>query len=97
MASQGAAGDRTGNDAGQIQHAQSRQRAIARGPGSIAIDTGGARRTATLIAGMMRSPPNAGPRAVRATGRLCYASSNRAVTALAHLSRYARFRQRRGL
>ena len=42
-------------------------------------------------------PDNAGPRAVRATGRLCYASSNRAVTALAHLTRYARFRQRRGL
>ena len=39
-------------------------RAIARRPGAIAIDTGGARRTATLIAGMMRSPTNAGTRAV---------------------------------
>jgi predicted glycosyltransferase len=39
-------------------------RAIAHGPGAIAIDTAGARRTATLIAGMMRSPTNAGTRAV---------------------------------
>ena len=39
-------------------------RAIARGPGAIAIDTGGARRTATLIAGMIRSPTNAGTRTV---------------------------------
>ena len=32
-----------------------------------------------------------------ASGRLCYASSNRAVTALEHLWHYARWRQRRGL
>jgi acyl-CoA synthetase (NDP forming) len=42
-------------------------------------------------------PDNPGPRTVRSTGRLCYPSSHRAVTALAHLWRYARFRQRRGL
>lgn len=42
-------------------------------------------------------PENAGPRAVRASGRLCYASGNRAVTALGHLWDYARFRDRRGL
>jgi acyl-CoA synthetase (NDP forming) len=42
-------------------------------------------------------PANAGPRTVRETGRLCYGSANRAVTALGHLYRYARFRQRRGL
>ena len=42
-------------------------------------------------------PSNPGPAAVRATGRLCYASGNRAVTALAHLHRYAEFRRRRGL
>jgi acetyltransferase len=51
--------------------------------------------TATELA--VADPDNPGPRAVRATGRLCYSSSNRAVTALAHLYRYARFRQRRGL
>jgi acetyltransferase len=42
-------------------------------------------------------PSNPGPAAVRETGRYCYPSANRAVTALEHLWRYARFRQRRGL
>jgi len=42
-------------------------------------------------------PDNPGPRAVRASGRLCYASGNRAVTALGHLWQYAQFRRRRGL
>jgi len=51
--------------------------------------------TATEL--VIASPDNPGPRAVRESGRLCYSSSNRAVTALEHLWRYARFRQRRGL
>jgi acetyltransferase len=38
-------------------------------------------------------PDNAGPKEVRATGRLCYPSAHRAVTALAHLWRRARYRQ----
>jgi acetyltransferase len=42
-------------------------------------------------------PDNAGPRAVRASGRLCYASGNRAVVALGHLWQYAAFRRTRGL
>ncbi|MEI2705993.1 MAG: acetate--CoA ligase family protein [Ilumatobacteraceae bacterium] len=49
--------------------------------------------TATELA--VADPSNAGPAAVRASGRLCYPSGNRAVVALAHLTRYARFRQRR--
>ena len=49
--------------------------------------------TATELA--VADPANAGPAAVRATGRLCYPSGNRAVIALAHLYRYARFVQRR--
>ena len=39
---------------------------------------------------------NAGPATVRATGRLCYSSGNRAVTALGHLYRLAEHRRRRG-
>lgn len=47
--------------------------------------------TATELA--IADPSNAGPAAVRASGRLCYASGNRAVTALGHLWQYAQFRQ----
>jgi acetyltransferase len=39
-------------------------------------------------------PDNPGPVAVRESGRFCYPSANRAVTALEHLWRYARFRRR---
>jgi hypothetical protein len=41
------------------------------------------------------SPDNPGPAAVRATGRLCYPSANRAVVALDHLWRRARWLERR--
>jgi acetyltransferase len=50
--------------------------------------------TATVLA--VADPDNAGPVAVRASGRLCYASGNRAVAALGHLYRYAEFRRTRG-
>ena len=50
--------------------------------------------TATELA--TADPSNPGPATVRATGRLCYASGDRAVTALGHLSRYAEFRRTRG-
>lgn len=46
--------------------------------------------TATELA--VADPANPGPAAVRASGRLCYASGNRAVTALGHLWQYAQFR-----
>jgi acyl-CoA synthetase (NDP forming) len=50
--------------------------------------------TATELA--VTHPDNAGPAAVRSSGRLCYPSANRAVTALDHLWRHARHRQARG-
>jgi acyl-CoA synthetase (NDP forming) len=49
--------------------------------------------TATELA--VTHPDNAGPVAVRASGRLCYATANRAVTALEHLWRRARHQQAR--
>ncbi|MDP1820003.1 MAG: CoA-binding protein [Acidimicrobiales bacterium] len=47
--------------------------------------------TATELA--VTHPGNAGPAAVRASGRLCYPSANRAVTALEHLWERARHQQ----
>lgn len=61
----------------------------------ISISTGKPILTATELA--VTDPDSVGPRAVHATGRLCYASSNRAVTALGHLYRYARWQRNRGL
>jgi acyl-CoA synthetase (NDP forming) len=49
--------------------------------------------TATELA--VTHPDNAGPAAVRASGRLCYPSANRAVVALDHLWQRARHRQAR--
>ncbi len=57
-------------------------------------ETGKPILTATELA--HADPDNAGPVAVRASGRLCYPSGNRAVTALGHLYRDARYRARRG-
>jgi acetyltransferase len=42
-------------------------------------------------------PDNPGPATVRATGRMCYPSGNRAVVSLAHLYRYRRYLESRGL
>lgn len=51
--------------------------------------------TATELA--VADPENPGPATVRETGRLCYPSGNRAVSALGHLYRAAAFRARRGM
>jgi acyl-CoA synthetase (NDP forming) len=51
--------------------------------------------TATELA--VAAPDNPGPVTVRATGRVCYSSANRAVVALAHLWHHARYRLARGL
>ena len=58
----------------------------------ISVATGKPILTATELA--VSDPSNSGPATVRETGRLCYPSANRAVTALEHLTRYAQFRRR---
>lgn len=68
---------------------------FAHAAADIADATGKPILTASELA--VTAPDNPGPATVRATGRLCYPSANRAVTALGHLWRYARFRQMRGL
>ena len=49
--------------------------------------------TATELA--VADPSNPGPATVRATGRYCFPTANRAVSALGHLYRRSRFEQRR--
>ena len=56
---------------------------FAQAAAEISDATGKPILTATELA--VAAPDNPGPATVRATGRLCYASANRAVTALAHL------------
>jgi acetyltransferase len=68
---------------------------FAEAAAALSDETGKPILTATELA--VADPANAGPAAVRASGRLCYPSANRAVAALGHLYRDARFRQRRGL
>jgi acetyltransferase len=68
---------------------------FARAAADISDATGKPILTATELA--IAAPDNAGPATVRATGRVCYPSANRAVAALAHLWRDARFRAARGL
>ncbi len=53
----------------------------------LSVTTGKPILVATELA--VADPSNAGVEAVRQTGRLCYPSGNRAVTALGHLYRYA--------
>jgi acetyltransferase len=62
---------------------------FAQAAAEISDATGKPILTATELA--VADPTNAGPAAVRATGRLCYASANRAVTALEHLWRRSRY------
>ncbi len=62
---------------------------------TISADTGKPILTATELA--ITDPTNAAVQGCRDTGRLCYASANRAVTALGHLTRYSTWRARRGL
>jgi len=68
---------------------------FAQAAADVSVATGKPILTATELA--VADPDNAGPRAVRETGRYCYPSAQRAVRALEHQWRYVRHRQRRGI
>ena len=70
-------------------------RRFAEAAEAVSRETGKPVLTATELA--VADPANPGPSTVRETGRLCYASANRAVAALDHMWRYARWRAARGL
>jgi len=78
-----------------VEYHERQDARFAQAAADISEATGKPILTATELA--TTDPTNAGPAAVRASGRLCYGSSNRAVTALAHLWHDTRWRQRRGL
>jgi acetyltransferase len=61
----------------------------------ISNDVGKPILTATELS--IADPTNPAVAGCRDSGKLCYASANRAVAALSHLWTYARHRQRRGL
>jgi hypothetical protein len=68
---------------------------FAEAAASVSEATGKPILSATELA--ITSPGNAAPEGVRASGRLCYASANRAVSALDRLWRRSRWLRRRGL
>ena len=78
-----------------VQYHERQDQRFAEAAYEISLATGKPILTATELA--VADPNNAGPATVRSQGRLCYPSGNRAVTALGHLYRYGRYRDRRGL
>jgi acetyltransferase len=85
-----------GHGTGRIVEFHERQdRRFAAAARAASEGTGKPVLTATELA--VADPANPGPAAVRESGRLCYPSAHRAVTALDHAWRYARWRLRRGL
>jgi acyl-CoA synthetase (NDP forming) len=78
-----------------VEYHQRQDARFAQVAADISDEVGKPILTATELA--VADPDNPGPAAVRATGRLCYPSANRAVTALEHLWHHSRWRQRRGL
>ncbi|MFN8036248.1 MAG: acetate--CoA ligase family protein [Acidimicrobiia bacterium] len=73
-----------------VEFHERQDRRYAEAAAAVSERTGKPVLTATELA--VTQPDNAGPAAVRASGRLCYPSANRAVRALEHLWAYARYR-----
>lgn len=78
-----------------VEYHERQDARFAQAAADISVATGKPILLATELA--IADPDNAGPATVRATGRLCYSSANRAVTALAHAWDHTRWRQARGL
>lgn len=70
-----------------VEYHERQDARFAKAAHELSIRTGKPILVATELA--VADPDNAGVVAVRESGRLCYASGNRAVTALGHLYRYA--------
>lgn len=78
-----------------VEYHERQDERFARAADEVSRETGKPVLTATELA--VAFPDNPGPATVRATGRLCYPSADRAVAALGHLWRRSRYLQRRGL
>ncbi len=76
-----------------VEYHERQDRRFAEAAADLSDSTGKPILCATELA--IADPDNPGPAAVRASGRLVYPSGDRAVTALGHLYRYARYRARR--
>ena len=76
-----------------VEYHERQDRRFAEAAAELSERTGTPILTTTELA--VADPANPGPAAVRATGRLCYPSGERAVVALGHLYRDARHRARR--
>jgi acyl-CoA synthetase (NDP forming) len=76
-----------------VEYHERQDRRFAEAAAELSQRTGKPILTVTDLA--VADPTNPGPATVRATGRLAYPSGDRAVTALGHLYRYARYRRRR--
>jgi acyl-CoA synthetase (NDP forming) len=76
-----------------VEYHERQDTRFAEAAAAVSVASGKPILTASELA--VGDPTNAGPAAVRESGRLCYPSANRAVTALGHMYRDARFRQRR--
>ncbi len=78
-----------------VAYHRRQDRRFAEAAAAISAETGKPILTATELAAT--DPSNAGPAAVRESGRLCYRSADRAVAALDAMWRHARHRLRHGL
>ena len=70
-----------------VEYHERQDSRFAQAAHDLSVSTGKPILVATELA--VADPDNAGVRTVHETGRLCYASGNRAVAALGHLYRYA--------